>query len=292
MAALLIPILLLALAASGCSQRQEVPSTTEPQAGGTPPPATGGEGQNATSALPQPGPGQAINPLTGLPVPQAALEQRMFLVAIGNNPSARPQSGLSHADLVYELPAEGGITRFLALYWAGEAEVIGPVRSSRHYFLDLALERQAVWVHAGGSPQHYAQIGKVDVPDLDDVRGAPGVFWRSEDRRRPDNLYTSSERVRSVIRDKGWERSPVIGRPWQFALPDQIDGEPATSVSIDWPGGETVVFDYGAEGLYDQRRGGELVTDQATGAPVRAANLIVQYVQARRIAGDAEGRLD
>lgn len=256
-----------------------------------------GAGSESGFVLPQPGPGQVINPLTGYPVDAAALEHRVFLVSVDNHPRARPQYGLSRADLVYELPVEGGISRFAALFLAGEAGTIGPVRSSRHYFLDLALEWQAVWVHAGGSPQSNEQVDRLGIADVDDVRGTGGdVFWRGNDRERPHNLYTGSERVRARIETRGWDRKPPAREPWRFAVPDDLpEGEPAPAVEVRWPGSgdsaESFVYDE-ESGLYTRSVDGKTQVDKLTGEPLRVRNVLVQFVDVQPIRGDTEGRLD
>lgn len=264
-----------------------VPSESDPDAG-----------QAGPSALPQAGPGETINPLTGYPVETARLERRPFLVSIDNHPRARPQYGLSQADLVYEVPVEGGVTRFAALFWAGEAEQIGPVRSSRPYFLDLAVEWQAAFLHAGGSPQHYEQVDRLPIPDIDDIRGAAGggVFWRGKDRSAPHNLYTSSQRVHDKLRDRRWDLVPARPDLWRYALPaDLPEGDAAAGVAVRWPGAgkavEKFVYDE-TSGLYTRYLDEDAQIDGLTGEALQVSNLIIQFTGVRVISGDTEGRLE
>ena len=91
-------------------------------------------------------------------------KSRSIAVMINNHPSARPyQSGLQDAYLVYELIVEGGLTRYLAVFKDQTTERIGSVRSARHYFLDYALENDAIYVHYGWSPQAKSDISKLKV---------------------------------------------------------------------------------------------------------------------------------
>lgn len=245
----------------------------------------------------------AVNPLTGLPIEASQLDWPFALVAIGNNPGARPQAGLRAADLVYEVPAEGGITRLLGLFRGGQAPVIGPVRSSRTYILDLAREWNGVLVHVGGSPGHYAAVGASGVQVFDDAGASgQGIFWRSKDRRPPNNLYTSSERLRQRLAAKGGARlaggqqqSGDGWRPFRFQEPGNLPtGEPAAAVSIPWPGqtGAPVVFRYDdAAGHYQRFIGGTPHNDATDGQPLAAASVLVQFTPVRSIAGDSEGRL-
>lgn len=102
-------------------------------------------------------------PLTGLPVDEA-ITRRPLAVMINNAPAARPQSGLSSADIILEVLAEGGITRFIAIFQSeGAAETVGPVRSIRPYLIELGESYDGVLVHAGGSPGglfHFAKAAE------------------------------------------------------------------------------------------------------------------------------------
>jgi len=297
--AVVVMVLLLAaaLVLAACG-RPHVIEPEPPPPAVTPPDQGEEEPDPQEPRLPVAGPGETLHPLTGLPVKSELLERRPFLVSIDNHPRARPQYGLPQADLVYELPVEGGVTRFAALFWAGEADQIGPVRSSRPYFLDLALEWQAAFVHAGGSPQHYAQIDRLPIPDIDDIRGAAGggVFWRGDDRRPPHNLYTSSQRVHEKIRDRGWTLKPALPDLWRFALPaDLPQGEEAAGVAVRRPGGGSTAerFVYDEEsGLYTRYVGDEPQVDGGSGEPLQVRNVIIQLAGTRVIRGDTEGRLE
>ncbi|HEX6988937.1 MAG TPA: DUF3048 domain-containing protein [Bacillota bacterium] len=255
-------------------------------------------GENEALSLPRPGPGETLHPLTGYPVDMVLLERRPFLVSVDNHPRARPQYGLSRADLVYEVPVEGGVTRFAALFWAHEAEQIGPVRSSRPYFLDLAVEWQAAFLHAGGSPQHYEQIDRLAIPDIDDIRGAAGggVFWRGDDRNPPHNLYTGSQQVREKIAQRDWDLTPARRDLWRYALPADLPAaDAAEGIEVRWPatGGapERFVYDE-TSGLYARYVGDEIQIDGLNDEALRMRNLIIQLVDTRVIPGDTEGRLE
>jgi len=101
--------------------------------------------------------------------------QRPFGVVIENFPDARPQSGLSQANIVYEALAEGGITRFFALFQTQKAPQIGPVRSARTYFNDWAEEWGVVYAHVGGNSDAlaYLHAGISGVTDADQFYNDP-----------------------------------------------------------------------------------------------------------------------
>ena len=96
----------------------------------------------------------------------------VFLAMVDNHPKARPQSGLDKADIVYEIIAEGGITRYLALYYSQEAPKIGHIRSARYYYVQLAKGYDGVLAHAGGNENALYLIPELKVKNLDEIYNA------------------------------------------------------------------------------------------------------------------------
>ncbi|EKP94975.1 DUF3048 domain-containing protein [Thermaerobacter subterraneus] len=287
------PVLALALmvlagvALVACSRPQPATVPTSP-----PPPGP---------AEPAPTPPAAVNPLTGLPLDDPALlEQRPILASIDNHPDARPQAGLAAADLVYEVPAEGGITRLLALFVTQRPERVGPVRSSRHYFLDLAAEWDALYVHAGGSPQHYARIGASGLDDLDGVRSDPRgggrrVFTRDNRRAMPHNLYASLPVAVAAAEERGWAvTAQPPAAPFTFLDPGaRPAGQEVEELVVHWPGWRQgwVRYRWTGQGFRRETAFGPHAAEE-TGQPLAPASLLIQFVPSRPIAGDAAGRLD
>ncbi len=122
-------------------------------------------------------------------------QMRPLAVIIENHPDARPQSGLEDACIVHEVVAEGGITRFLAVYLHKKSDSIGPVRSVRDYFAEMTKGYEAIISHCGGSPAGYQAIKDLKLDDLDEFANQ-GAYRRSSKRRRPHNLYTSTAELR------------------------------------------------------------------------------------------------
>src|SRR5690554_861775 len=142
---------------------------------------------------PEPEEPKAKFPLTGLEVHDndVNLNYRVLGVMVENSAAARPQSGLTQADVVYEILSEGTITRFLALFHSQKPERIGPVRSARTYYVQLSKGYDAIYSSAGGSPGGL-QLAQSDY--VDDISGLAydgRFFTRSQDRSAPHNLYTS-----------------------------------------------------------------------------------------------------
>ncbi len=137
-------------------------------------------------------------------------KRRPMGIMIENSKVARPQSGLSSADVIYEAVAEGGITRFLAVFYCQNAETVGPVRSARTYYLDWISEYAnfPLYVHAGGAntPGPANALGQIQkygwgyYNDLDQFSISFPTFWQDTDRLGKDtaiehSLYTSTEKL-------------------------------------------------------------------------------------------------
>lgn len=148
--------------------------------------------------------------LTGVEIPIELNKLPTTGVQIENSPDARPQAGLYDAGVVVEAIAEGGITRFNAMFMEGQPERIGPVRSVRPYYLDFVVPYDAPIAHAGGSGEALAQIRNEGIKDLD--HGPNGAtFYRDNNRFAPHNLYTSRAKLLDLQRSKGWGTSTFIG---------------------------------------------------------------------------------
>lgn len=102
---------------------------------------------------------------------------------IDNHSGAWPQANLNKAYLVYEIIVEGGETRLMAVFKGQDLEKIGPIRSSRHYFLDYALENDAIYVHHGWSPQAQNDISALNVNNINGIQESSNNFWRVKDKK-------------------------------------------------------------------------------------------------------------
>lgn len=170
--------------------------------------------------------------LTGVQVEdEAATTQAVTAIMIENSPSARPHSGLQQAGIVYEAIAEGGITRYLALYQESKPELIGPVRSLREYNVDWITPYQASVAHVGGSKAALDLVRNGQYRDIDQFFNAQ-AYWRATDRYAPHNVYTSFERLDTLNREKGYLKS----EPASFKRTDgKAVAEPtATNITINF----------------------------------------------------------
>jgi hypothetical protein len=150
---------------------------------------------------------KVVSPLTGIVLPNAALATRPVTgLMIENSYDARPQSGLNDAGVVFEAIAEGGITRFLALFQESQPQYIGPVRSIRPYYIDFAMPFDAAVGHVGGSPDALNDIKTLGMKDLDQfVNG--DTYWRITERFAPHNVYTSFDKLDALNKIKGYSSS-------------------------------------------------------------------------------------
>ena len=166
--------------------------------------------------------------LTGREVSEPLSLKPVTGVMIENSPEARPQSGLYDADLVFESVAEGGITRFLALYQESEPKEIGPVRSVRIHFANLAVGYDASLAHVGGSDSALSLIRSNK--DLDEFANG-GSYWRSPNRYAPHNVFTNFDNLNALNSAKGFTKSDFVG----FSRKADEPGNPADATSIYIP---------------------------------------------------------
>ena len=129
---------------------------------------------------------------------------RPIAVMIDNHSGAWPQANLNKAYLVYEIIVEGGETRLMAVFKGQDLEKIGPIRSSRHYFLDYALENDAIYVHHGWSPQAQNDISALNVNNINGIQESSNNFWRVKDKKSPHNMFTSTTSILKIAERKGY----------------------------------------------------------------------------------------
>ncbi len=200
-------------------------------------------------------------------------------VMIDNYPDARPQSGLLPAKIVYEAPAEGGITRYFAVFDSIQnVEKIGPVRSARPYFIDWLKEYDGLYMHCGGSPEALDILKNGKVFDLNEMyEGA--YYWRDESRTAPHNLYTSSEKW-----NKAFEANPdekkIFNNAWKFGDVSSSSLEIVKNITIEYAPDYIVGWGYDeSQKIYSRFVNGTLLLED--GIVLTANNVIIQYVKTR-----------
>lgn len=215
-------------------------------------------------------------PFTGLEAPsEEATPRRVISVKVENSPAARPQTNLSLADVVYESVAEGGITRFNALFHSKEPVVVGPVRSARLSDLYIVPQYHALFVFSGASTSVNARIQAVISENLSQDAGVSYPYFRSKDKPAPHNLYVVLAKVREEARRRSMPETMAVqgllfGRQASEATPTVHE------VHIPFSPANKVRWTYDpATRMYLRENNGAKHMDKGTGKQIAARNIVV-----------------
>ncbi len=188
---------------------------------------------------------------------------------------------------------EGGITRLMPVFWGTEPQMIGPVRSARHYFIDYAMEHDAIYVHIGWSPMAQRDISAFKINNINGLyAGSP--FWElTNDSRNWQDTYTSMERLLDytgkVKYRTSTEKNTVFTYNESAVIPE--DGLPAHDINVRYPGGYKCGFVYDKDkGVYMRTREGQPHMERETGRQLSVVNIIIPVIRNTPIPGDPEGR--
>ncbi len=205
---------------------------------------------------------------------------RPIAVMIDNHSGAWPQAGLNQAYMVYEIIVEGGETRLMALFKGVDLEKIGPVRSARHYFLDYAMENDAIYVHFGQSPQAESDIKKYSIHDINGIAEDGTTFWRVKDKLAPHNAVTSTQKLVQSAKSKNYRTTSKEKSVLNYVT-DEVnleDGEIANTITIPHSNLQTVKYEYDEENkVYVRYARREKQTDWSTDEPVTTKNIIITF---------------
>ena len=225
-------------------------------------------------------------------------ESRPFAVMINNAPAARPvQSGLQDAYIVYEIIVEGGITRYMALFLDQNTARIGSIRSARHYFLDYALENDAIYVHCGYSPQARADFSKLGVDRIE--AGTSSNSWRDKELRSQGyayehTLFTSIEKLNNNVGKKRTKRNNDLLLNYtvdKVDLSKMENAKPANEVLIKYSNVNKTGYTYDAENkVYKRTVNGKEHIDYVTKNQYTVKNIITYQVKNTTIEGGGKGR--
>lgn len=220
---------------------------------------------------------------------------RPYAVMINNIGVARPlQSGLQDAYIIYEIIVEGGLSRYMALFLDQNTERIGSIRSSRHYFLDYALENDAIYVHHGQSPQAAADFNKLNVDRI--VADNSKTGWRDKSLKvsSEHTLFTNIEKLNSGLGSKRTTRNGNLLLSYSvdsLDLSSKKDAKVANNVKIVYSNSVIDTYSYDATNkVYLRSVNGKAHTDYVTGKQYTFKNIITYQVENTSIAGDKKGR--
>lgn len=236
--------------------------------------------QAPRTTTPPPTPAPVYSPLTGLASDATAAAQPVIGVMIENlYPNARPQSGLGQAGIVYEALAEGGITRFLALFQEPLPVSLGPVRSLRPYYLDWGLEYGVPVAHAGGSQPALAAIKPLGMKDINALVYDGGYFFRTRDRAAPHNLYTNQTLLAGLDQKLGFATAPTF-KPSARKPDAPVSPAPHPTININFSTSHYAVqYRYDApSNSYARFMGGTPHVDRNTGKPILVKNIVLEFI--------------
>lgn len=231
-------------------------------------------------------------PLTGVGS-KTAVDDRAVAVMINNHPRARQQSGLHKADMVFELLAEGNVTRFLAVFQSEKPEKVGPVRSARDYYIELAKGLKSLYIAHGYSPEARKMLESGYIDDLNGMQYDGTLFRRASFRKAPHNSYITYE---NIIKGAEKNKFPMKGQPnaYRFYGKDELgllQGNPAKQILVSYFNSSLfdVTFDYDETlGKYKRFSNGELTVDYDSKERILLDNILIIEMEHRFI--DSYGR--
>jgi len=227
-------------------------------------------------------------------------KSRPYAVMINNLGTARPyHSGLQDAYLVYEIVVEGGITRYLALFKDKTPEVVGSVRSARHYYLDYAMENDAYYVHWGWSPQAQSDISTLKINNLNGLTyGSPYFFRQKLPVSSEHTGFVNLKEMANLVAKKKYRTETDKDLLLNYSatnidVESHEDKKDALNVDIKYSSGFTTNYVYDSTAnVYKQYVNNKEHKDYITKEQYTVKNIIVYQVNSNTIAGDNKGRQD
>ncbi len=232
-------------------------------------------------------------PFTGIATNEE-VDHRPIAVMINNHNVARPHSGIVDADIVFELLAEGDITRFLALFHSNIPEVAGSVRSAREYYFELAQGYDAIYVYHGAATFVNDMINS---RNIDHLNGAvydndQHLFKRDQARKAPHNSYVLLDQAYEVAEQKGYDLTSSVSALDFAEEGEVIEGEGAQTVEIGYNGSNPahlVSFSYNDQTKrYTRSEDGTETIDLTSEAPIEVENILI--IETTHRVFDDEGR--
>ncbi|WP_160670385.1 DUF3048 domain-containing protein [Clostridium sp. C8-1-8] len=198
-----------------------------------------------------------------------------FMAIIENSKDARPQSGLSEADIVFETMAEGGIPRFIALFHKNSPKQIGPIRSVRPYFISIAKEFNVPFAHCGGSEEALSIIKNTpSVNNINEISNGE-YFYRDNSRKAPHNLYTTASQIRKYIDSKKIKTDLKCSFNFDNKFWERGNMDKATKIDLSINKSYSTTYKY-VNGKYEKYMDGVKVVDKNNNLPVTFSNVVIQ----------------
>lgn len=241
--------------------------------------------------------------------------QRPIAIMLDNNIGNNSHAGLQDSYINYEIIVEGGLTRIMAIFKDKDVPLIGPVRSSRHYFLDYSLESDSIYAHFGWSPYAERDIKNLNINNINGLYDDQ-CFWRDKTIASPHNVFTSTEKLYNCAKEKNYslvtdswkllnyKADPVIlNEKIEKTVTNKETGEKekqeeykeglltANQVTIPYSNYQTRSYTYDPERkVYLRFMNNKPHTDKTTGVQLYYKNIIIENVANKSI--DSYGRQD
>lgn len=212
---------------------------------------------------------------------------RPIAFMIDNNKNAQPQASINSTYMVYEIIVEGGETRLMALFKGVEADSVGPIRSARHYFLDYAMENDAIYAHLGMSPQAEENMKAFNINNINGqiydtgkFRTDASLYWRAKHKKAPHNAYTNTNSILKIAKDRGYkttsEKESVLNYVSKEVNLETEDAIVANVITIPYTDSHKVRYEYNAETkrytIYSKNK---KMTDEQTNEEITTKNMII-----------------
>ena len=229
---------------------------------------------------------EAIKPKPKLKIVDEDSKSRPIAVMINNNHAAWPHAGLQDAYLSYEIVAEGGITRIMAIFKDKDTEKVGSVRSARPYYLDYALENDAIYAHYGWSEDAKKDISSLGISDINGLT-ATDVFWRDTSLHKAleHTAFTSMDKIKKYAKEKNFDRDTDKDLLLNYSvksidLSSREDAQKADKIFIRYSNYHNTSYEYDSEKkVYKRSMSGTAHTDAVTGNQYTVKNIIITPIE-------------
>ena len=229
------------------------------------------------------------------PILDDSSNERPLAIMIDTNIGDAKHAGLQDSYVNYEMIVEGGLTRIMAIYKDKEVNVVGPVRSARHYFLDYALEHDAVYAHFGWSPYAEENIKSLKVQNINGMIETT-AFARDRKLPSPHNVFTSTKKLRDLFEKLNYSNTSTRWKTFTYSLDEleldktsQSNLKNASTVSMTYSNSEYRSYTYDSINKYYLRsKNGTPHIDRKTDTQLHYKNIIIMKVENKTI--DSEGR--
>lgn len=218
-------------------------------------------------------------------------DERPIAFMIDNNVNAQPQASLNSAYMVYEIIVEGNESRLMALFKGVDADEVGPIRSSRHYFLNYAMENDAIYAHLGWSPFAQADIAEYGINNINGqaydtgkARTSTSLYWRASHKNAPHNAYTNIDSILKICNQKGYrttsDKESVLNYSAEEVKLETEDAVIANTITIPYASSHKVKYVYNEdEGRYTRYSKGKLMKDETTSEEITTKNIIITFAE-------------